>query len=117
MIKIVAVVICLAIMGVFFARYAAISSDMVFLSDKHIKDFGLKCESCHSENPPSKGSQDACIGCHGDLAEVGKGTELTDLPNPHINHNEDLYCDDCHKGHKEPTNFCNQCHEFEFRIP
>lgn len=115
--KIIAIVICLAIMGIFFARYGAMSEAMVFLGDRHVKGYGLTCESCHAETPPSKGSQEPCIDCHGNLAEVGKATELKDLPNPHINHNEELYCDDCHKGHKEATNFCNQCHEFDFRIP
>lgn len=116
--KYIAVAGCLLVLCIFFARYVAMSEDTVFLGDKHVKEYGLECSTCHTEVPPSKSpATKICIRCHGNLLDVGKNTELNELPNPHINHNEELYCDDCHKGHKESVNFCDQCHDFKYRIP
>ena len=82
-----------------------------FLADKHAGN-GIACNGCHAENPPAKAvSTERCVQCHGDLQKVGKLYKKKDLPNPHINHNEELYCEDCHKGHTTPVNYCAQCHQ------
>lgn len=101
----------------FIFSLTALAADKVFLGDRHVKEFGLECSGCHGEKPPAKAvATEKCVTCHGSLEDIGENTELKDLPNPHINHN-DLYCEDCHKGHKPPENYCNGCHDFNYRIP
>ncbi|WP_418869780.1 cytochrome c3 family protein, partial [Sutterella wadsworthensis] len=39
--------------------------------------------------------------------------------NPHVSphYGKTLECTNCHLMHQESENYCNQCHEFNFKVP
>lgn len=90
------------------------------LADRHVAK-GMTCESCHAETPPSKSVKtEKCLECHGSLEKIGEqydAAKAGNLPNPHVNHNSELYCEDCHRGHSQGVNYCAQCHDFVYKIP
>ena len=47
-----------------------------------------------------------------------KKTAKVKPTNPHVSphYGKDLECTNCHMGHMEPENFCNQCHQFDFKV-
>ena len=98
----------------------AMSQEDRYLKNKHTAEFGVECAGCHTENPPAdKVSTQKCEECHGTLLEIGEKTNLPDKPNPHINHNDELYCADCHHIHKRSENYCLGCHgrELQYDVP
>ncbi len=88
-----------------------------YLADRHLQR-GLKCAQCHVEKVPSKAPRmQTCLECHGgSYEELGKASAAK-TPNPHYTHVGDKECTVCHKGHKAPELFCNDCHQFEMRVP
>ncbi len=87
------------------------------LADLHAQN-GLECTQCHVEKVPSKAPKmDTCLKCHGgSYEELGKAS--ADIkPNPHYTHVGDKECSVCHKGHKAPQFFCNDCHKFKVQMP
>ena len=48
-----------------------------FLADRHVQQYGLKCESCHTKDMKVKqsGDYDVCVDCHGDYEKMIKKTE------------------------------------------
>ena len=85
---------------------AAFAQDK-FLAERHVER-GAACASCHQETPPSKAvPADKCLSCHGDYAK----------PNPHYTHMLDQPCAECHKAHKPSVNMCQECHQFDFKVP
>jgi hypothetical protein len=87
------------------------------LADRHIQN-GLTCAECHVEKVPSKAPKmDMCLNCHGgSYEELGKAS-VGKKPNPHYTHVGDKECTVCHKGHKAPEFFCNDCHKFNVQMP
>ena len=60
----------------------------------------------------------ACTGCHQIEALVEK-TKNVKPTNPHVSphYGNTLECVNCHMMHGESTNFCDQCHQFNFKMP
>lgn len=87
------------------------------LADRHVTR-GAKCESCHPSAPPkaSDVTDAQCFVCHGDYAKVAARTEKKDI-NPHESHQGEVPCMRCHSGHKQSRMFCNDCHEFNVKVP
>lgn len=87
-----------------------------FLADRHVER-GLKCDSCHTTQPPKAVPTSQCQSCHGGYDKLAKRTEKLDI-NPHDSHLENPQCGDCHRGHKKPTLVCDQCHSFDnIKVP
>ena len=99
---------------------AAGAADGHFGADRHIAR-GLTCESCHGKNMDAKNPEiptiETCTGCHNTKDLVAK-TKNVKPANPHISpHYQDtLDCVNCHLQHEAPENFCNQCHQFDFKV-
>jgi len=88
----------------------------LFLADKH-KNSGTDCSGCHKESPPKQDAPMAvCLGCHGDYPKVAAKTNKLD-PNPHDSHLGEIECGKCHHAHKGSVNFCNECHQFDMKVP
>ncbi len=87
------------------------------LADRHAR-MGLQCAQCHVEKVPSTAPRmETCLVCHGgSYEELGRASE-GEKPNPHYTHVGDKECAVCHKGHKAPDFFCNDCHRFRVRVP
>ena len=60
---------------------------------------------------------ETCTTCHQKDALVKKTAKVKPT-NPHVSphYGKDLECTNCHMGHMEPENFCNQCHQFDFKV-
>lgn len=87
------------------------------LADRHAQD-GLECTHCHVEKVRSKAPKmDTCLKCHGGSYEQFGRASAEKKPNPHYTHVGDKECTVCHKGHKEPEFFCNDCHKFRVQMP
>ena len=66
---------------------------------------------------PSKAvPADKCLSCHGDYAKLKELTKDA-KPNPHYTHMLDQPCAECHKAHKPSVNMCQECHQFDFKVP
>jgi len=88
----------------------------LFLADKH-KDSGTDCSDCHKGSPPKQDVPiTVCLGCHGDYGKVAAKTNQLD-PNPHDSHLGEIECGKCHHAHKASVNFCNECHQFDMKVP
>lgn len=91
------------------------------LADRHVTK-GMQCEACHiSQGSPAlkmnDQKQEPCVGCHGWYDAVGQKTQKGDAVNPHAQHDGNLPCTECHKGHRAGVNYCAQCHAYEFNVP
>ena len=90
-----------------------------FGADRHVAR-GLKCETCHGNDMknPQEPTTATCTGCHNvdQLVEKTKNVKPT---NPHTSphYGKELDCTNCHLMHMESENFCNQCHQFDFKMP
>ena len=85
------------------------------LADFHMQQ-GLKCEGCHqtqTPQPDSRVNTKNCFACHKSFEAVAERIKRTD-PNPHNSHLGEVPCSDCHQGHKEYKNMCNDCHQFNW---
>jgi fumarate reductase flavoprotein subunit len=92
------------------------AAEGVLLADKH-KGRGTECSGCHKESPPVRdGPMPVCLGCHGDYWKVAAQTNKLD-PNPHDSHLGEIDCGKCHHAHKASVNFCNECHQFDMKVP
>lgn len=89
------------------------------LADQHVES-GLKCESCHGPDMknPQTPSTAVCTGCHNVDALVEKTKDVKPA-NPHQSphYGKELDCTNCHLMHQASENFCNQCHEFGYKVP
>ncbi len=92
------------------------AAEGLFLAEKH-KNRGTDCSGCHMESPPKQDVPRAvCLGCHGDYPKVADKTNKLD-PNPHDSHLGEVDCGKCHHAHKASANFCNECHQFDMKVP
>ncbi|MFB2727106.1 cytochrome c3 family protein [Shewanella mangrovisoli] len=88
-----------------------------FLADRHAAR-NIKCASCHGDVQSKKvPSMDKCLKCHGGSYEKLSTKTKESHPNPHYTHIGDKECSACHKGHQEAQFFCNDCHNFELKMP
>lgn len=98
------------------------AADGPFLADRHTK-MGMKCDACHVSmgNPKLKiddQKHEACVTCHGFYDAVSAKTNKPQFAvNPHSQHDGNLPCTECHKGHKAGVNYCAECHAYEFKVP
>ena len=60
-----------------------------------------------------------CMSCHGTYEALAKKTDKLDEPNPHRSHHygTGISCTACHKEHSKPAAYCNECHEFKYKLP
>lgn len=79
---------------------------------------GQTCASCHGSGKPAPVATAKCTSCH-DLDKLVAKTAKVKPKNPHTSphYGKDLDCDNCHLQHGKSVNFCNDCHEFDFRVP
>lgn len=63
-------------------------------------------------------SDKTCMGCHGDYKAMAEKTKNLPEPNPHwSNHyGSGLSCTACHREHSQSKVYCNECHEFSYKI-
>lgn len=87
-----------------------------FLIDKHVAA-GLSCDKCHTETAAKAPDTAACLSCHG--GTYGKLAAMTDKdqPNPHVSHQGEVPCAECHHVHKASVTLCNRCHSFDMTTP
>lgn len=95
--------------------HMAVAAEMP-TADLHAK-LGLPCETCH-KTPDTMPDTNTCRTCH-DADAVVKATEKVKPQNPHTSphYGKDLDCVNCHIGHEASQNFCDQCHQFGFKVP
>lgn len=79
---------------------------------------GQDCASCHGTEKPAAVPTAKCASCH-DLDKLVARTSTVKPKNPHTSphYGKELDCDNCHVQHGKSLNFCNDCHEFDFRVP
>ena len=94
-----------------------------FLADRHA-GYGVKCDACHTDAAKGtlkidKDRHEACVQCHGWYDAVAAKTQPKDPEemNPHSQHDGNLPCSTCHKGHKKGENYCGNCHYYTFNVP
>jgi len=85
----------------------------------------LKCRDCHGTDTPDKRAPASrCKECHeGEIkiaskslplhGKVGRVVEV----NAHASHQDDLRCTLCHRVHSPSVLYCNECHEFDLKVP
>lgn len=87
------------------------------VADHHTK-MGLDCKSCHGPDGKGEVTTQTCTGCHQVDALVASTKDVKPT-NPHVSphYGNELDCASCHMGHGDSENFCNQCHQFDFKVP
>ena len=89
------------------------------LADRHVAK-GVPCTVCHGPDKanPQEPTTQTCTGCHNVKALVAKTKNVKPV-NPHVSphYQDSLDCTNCHLGHQPSENFCNQCHQFDFKVP
>lgn len=99
------------------------ASDAKFLANRHVAR-GVTCEQCHTDVAKGtlkidKNRYEACVQCHGWYDKVAAKTQPANPEemNPHSQHDGNLPCSTCHKGHKPGENYCANCHYYTFKVP
>ena len=112
--------ICIGLMG---ASVSVNAAEGKFLADRHVAK-GLPCTSFHVKDGSAElkiddQKHEACVGCHGWYDAVSKRTQPKNPEevNPHSQHDGNLPCTECHKGHKPGVNYCGECHMYTFKVP
>lgn len=103
-----------------FSTTAAAGVPSVKPYHESIKD----CAACHTQENAVAGNafvipnDETCQGCHGSYADLAKQTAKLPEPNPHASHHygEGIACTACHKEHEPSKVYCNECHEFSYKI-
>ena len=111
--RVINVIVCALSVAVMGTAGAAVA-------DLHAKH-GQKCEICHVAGKPDlklgEKKRSPCVACHGWYDKVAVKTEKVEGGNPHGQHDGELPCTECHKGHKPSVNYCAQCHPYNFKVP
>ena len=100
-------------MTALMAAGTASAADGKFGADRH-------AATCHGPDKANPATPDikTCTQCHNtkDLVEKTKDVKPT---NPHVSphYQDQLDCTNCHYMHGETENFCDQCHQFGFKVP
>jgi fumarate reductase flavoprotein subunit len=94
------------------------AADDPYLSGFHLKK-QLDCSACHGQDLIPDDSEtilnQQCISCHGSLNEVA-GKNQAHI-NPHKAHLGEINCTACHSGHVASRSYCQNCHNFDMKIP
>lgn len=89
------------------------------IADKHTEK-GVACEACHGPDKSNLATPtlETCTACHA-LQALTEKTSKVKPTNPHVSphYKDKLDCILCHTGHVESENYCNQCHQFDFKLP
>lgn len=92
-----------------------------FLADRH-QSKSIVCSACHGKEAPNNdlvliGKN--CQVCHGSYQQlIERVKEKYPEVNPHDQHDGDLSCAVCHRGHQKGVNYCEECHgTFVFEVP
>ncbi len=104
-----------AALGLSFALSAQAAD---FGADRHVKK-GVSCEMCHGpKNETAYPTIDQCVKCHEPNA-VAEKTKAVKPHNPHVSphYGNTLDCALCHFQHAATENYCDQCHQFGFKVP
>lgn len=114
---------CLSLLVLAASANAQDAQKGKFLGDRHVQR-GVQCAVCHGEKvsgqlPEDQEKHEPCVKCHGFYDKVAAKTQPKDPEeqNPHGQHDGNLPCTTCHKGHKESVNYCGQCHMWNFKVP
>ncbi len=94
---------------------ASFAQEAKFGADRHVQR-GIQCTVCHGPDMknPVYPEEATCVQCH-DKAALAEKTKGLKGANPHAApHNGD--CILCHMQHEAPVNYCNQCHQFDFKV-
>lgn len=77
---------------------------------------GLACDDCHSGNQNEPAGMEQCLNCH-ELPEQKEDYHgaADEHDSPH--YGPELECENCHHEHQASENFCNSCHDFDFKTP
>ena len=106
-------------MTALMAAGTASAADGKFGADRHAA-MGLSCETCHGPDKanPQEPTIDTCKQCH-DVKALVEKTKDVKPTNPHVSphYQDQLDCTNCHYMHGETENFCDQCHQFGFKVP
>lgn len=81
---------------------------------------GVTCASCHGETQPTQSvSTEQCLVCHGPLESLAALTAEVKPHNPHMTPHGPTFaqCNLCHQVHQASTNFCADCHDFDYVVP
>lgn len=106
-----------AILTVFCIVPALAADKPNYLADRHAGK-GISCQMCHGQKAePEIPEMSTCTTCHPLKSLVAK-TQNVKPRNPHTSpHYQDkLDCVNCHLGHEPEVNFCDQCHNFNFKF-
>ncbi len=97
---------------VFFSAMA--SDDKARSFQSWHKDLSNQCIKCHEQKKPIVASGAfKCEKCHETAEDMVKETKGLGIRNPHhsIHYGTSLPCEECHKEHSEPYNYCTEaCH-------
>ena len=106
-------------MTALLAAGSASAADQKFGADRHVA-MGLTCETCHGPDKANRQEPtiDTCKQCH-DVKALAEKTKGVKPANPHMSphYRDELECTNCHLMHGETENFCDQCHQFGFKVP
>lgn len=82
----------------------------------HHKEADLSCNSCHVSKPFESVPMEQCLACH-ELPQ--KKEDYHGAPDKHDSphYGTKLECENCHAEHETSENYCNNCHEFDFKVP
>lgn len=113
-----------AILGTLVMSMAAAQTTPQYLADRHVAR-GVQCAACHGQDAPKaalpedKDRHEPCVACHGFYDKVAQRTvpKNPEEMNPHSQHDGNLPCTTCHKGHQPGKNYCAGCHYYNFKVP
>ena len=103
--------------GSFLFAGASAADAAEFGADRHVAR-GVECASCHGKNNEiSTPTIDQCTQCY-KPEDVAARTKDVKPHNPHVSphYGNTLDCTLCHMQHAEPENYCDQCHQFGFKV-
>ena len=108
-----------AIMSALVIAGTANAADAKFGADRHVA-MGLTCATCHGPDKtnPVEPTIETGSQCH-NIKQLVEKTKDVKPHNPHTSphYQDQLDCINCHIQHGETENFCDQCHQFGFKVP
>lgn len=114
-----------ALAGIALALTMGTAAAADYKVQKHHEAVIKDCTMCHTKENAIAGnvfvvpSDKTCIACHGGYDTLAAKTNKLAEPNPHKSHHygQNISCTACHKEHSKPTVYCNECHEFKYKMP
>jgi fumarate reductase flavoprotein subunit len=109
---------------VLLSGMAGRAEDTHELRGKHLAA-ELKCKDCHGTDVPDRRAPASrCKECHEGEIEIaskqlplrGKTGKIVEV-NVHASHQGELRCTLCHRVHSPSVLYCNDCHEYDVKVP